>query len=197
MRRNCRRLSVIEIARYDTPLIGYPLPLAHRIRLLTRGGNSMSDPTYSFAIFPFLKTRRPVSIGGYTFRSTDDKSGLNESQAKHLEEIAAMMFLQDGFRIRSGSYALVPHLTLERSYKSIEEELERLQSVIAYCYSSPNETSGRPFFAFERKSSHYQSICCTGTSCTSRTACCGNGARRIPWPQRVSQYQRLLGSVQF
>jgi hypothetical protein len=113
----------------------------------------MSDPAFSFAVFPFLKTRNPVSIGGYTFRSTDDSTGLNDVQAKSLNEIAEMMYLQDGFRLRSCSYALVPYVDLRTDVRSpVEEQLERIHSVVAYCYSSPDEISGRPFFAFEHAS---------------------------------------------
>lgn len=33
----------------------------------------MSQPKFSIAVFPFLKTHASIRIGGYTFRSTNDK----------------------------------------------------------------------------------------------------------------------------
>ena len=45
----------------------------------------MSGHTYSIAVFPFLKTRRAVSIGGLTFRPTDNVDGLPPWQAESVD----------------------------------------------------------------------------------------------------------------
>jgi Putative transposase of IS4/5 family (DUF4096) len=65
---------------------------------------------YSFAVFPFLKTRGAVSIGHLTSRSTDTTDDLSAEQATCMNEIASMLFLQDNLRIRSASYAVVPFI---------------------------------------------------------------------------------------
>jgi len=75
---------------------------------------SEAAPPHSFAVFPFLKTSHPVSIGGLTFRSTEDTAHLSPDQAERVAEIARMLFLQDDLRIRAASYSEVPFVDLER-----------------------------------------------------------------------------------
>jgi len=70
-------------------------------------------PGRAIAAFPFLKTRDPITLGSFTFRSTDDVVGLDPEDATHVREVADMLYLQDGFRIRSASYAILPAIDLE------------------------------------------------------------------------------------
>lgn len=108
----------------------------------------------SFAVFPFLKTTAPVTIGGITLRSTSDTTDLSADQARHVNEIAEMLFLQDHLRIRSASYARVPFVDLDRpdeDYATLED-LADLQAVVAYCYGSPHTIFGDPFFRYEHAS---------------------------------------------
>lgn len=104
---------------------------------------------FCFAIFPYLKTNRPVTIEKTVFRSTEDKAGLTETEANALDEIASMLFLQDDFRIKSASYARLQGLNLDARVNPALDYLQRLQSLIAYCYSSPDEIMGHPFLSFE------------------------------------------------
>lgn len=106
---------------------------------------------YSFAIFPFLKTRDRVSIGGFTFRSTDDTDGLSTEQAAYISEIASMLFLQDNLRIRSASYTIVPYINMDYPSDSVED-LMNLQAVVAYCYASPRHEFGDIFLSSEHAS---------------------------------------------
>ena len=100
------------------------------------------------AVFPFLKTSEPVSIGSFIFRSTDDPTDLAEEDAKHVTEIAGMLFLRDDLRIRSASYAMLPPLRDPESRVALQE-LENIQSIIAYCYSAPRFAFGDTFLTFE------------------------------------------------
>jgi len=113
----------------------------------------MADQGYphSFAVFPFLKTSGPVSVGGVTFRSTDDTAHLGPDQAERVAEIARTLFLQDDLRIRSASYATLPFIDLDHPASSLED-LERLQAMVAYCYASPHEVFGDPFLRNEHAS---------------------------------------------
>lgn len=106
---------------------------------------------YSFAVFPFLKTRGAVSIGHLTFRSTDDTDGLSSEQAACVNEIASMLFLQDNFRIRSSSYAVIPFVDLSHPETDVEY-LMNVQAVVAYCYASPRHEFGDLFLSFEHAS---------------------------------------------
>jgi hypothetical protein len=109
-------------------------------------------PGRAVAVFPFLKTTHPVRLGSFTFRSTDDIGDLDAEDGRHVREIAAMLFLQDALRIRSASYAILPPLDLDKDEDSGREELERIQAIIAYCYSAPRHTFGDLFFHFEHAS---------------------------------------------
>jgi hypothetical protein len=122
-------------------------------------------PGNAIAVFPFLKTVNPISIGSFTFRSTEDTSHLDAEDRNHVAEITSMLFLKDDLRIRSASYALLPPLNLDRpsvpwrfppamSAKSdaFLRELEHLQAIVAYCYSAPHDTFGLPFLRFEHSS---------------------------------------------
>jgi len=107
--------------------------------------------TYSFVVFPFLKTRNTVSIGQLTFRSTDVTDGLSAEQAVCVDEIASMLFLQDNLRIRSASYAIVPFVDLSHPTADLEHFMN-VQAVVAYCYASPSHEFGDLFLSSEHAS---------------------------------------------
>jgi hypothetical protein len=106
---------------------------------------------YSFAVFPFLKTRSTVSIGQLTFRSTDATDELSAEQATCVNEIAGMLFLQDNLRIRSASYAVIPFVDLSSPTADVEH-LMNVQAVVAYCYASPRHEFGDLFLSSEHAS---------------------------------------------
>ncbi len=110
----------------------------------------MTGDTYSIAVFPFLKTRRAVSIGGLTFRPTDNFEGLPTQQAESVAEISSMLFLQDNFCIRSASYAIVPFVNFD--YKVDVTRLSLIQSAVAYLYAIPHQIFGDPFLSTEHAS---------------------------------------------
>jgi hypothetical protein len=106
-------------------------------------------PGRAIAVFPFLKTTEPILLGSFTFRSTDDTTDLGEEDAGHVREIADMLFLQNDLHIRSASYAMLPMLDLDKAEPCLRE-LEHIQAIVAYCYSSPHPTLGTPFFHSEQ-----------------------------------------------
>jgi len=108
-------------------------------------------PGRAIAIFPFLKTSQSIRLGSLTFQSTDDTAGLSDEDAAHVREVAEMLFLQDDLRLKSASYALLPAVDLDKPDLTMQE-LERVQAIVAYCYSSPHPTFGDPFFHFEHAS---------------------------------------------
>jgi Apea-like HEPN len=105
----------------------------------------------SFAVFPFLKTSGPVSIGNLIFRSTDDTGQLADRESAYLRDIAEMLFLKDDLRIHSASYVAVPYIDLERIDRQLEQ-LARVQAFVAYAYGSPHEVFGDPFLSTEHAS---------------------------------------------
>lgn len=108
---------------------------------------------HAVAVFPFLQTRDPIVLGSFVFRSTDDTADLDPGDSARVREIADMLYLQDDFRIQSASYALLPALDLDKEeVESAVTELERIQAIVAFCYSHPHQTFGDPFFAFEHSS---------------------------------------------
>lgn len=110
-----------------------------------------NKPSLSFAVFPFLKTSGPVKIGPFTFRSTDDSSGLDPENVTRLREISEMLFVQDHYRIRSASYTTVPYLDLEFESSTLDD-LADAQAVVAYFYSAPNPIFGDTFLSVEHAS---------------------------------------------
>lgn len=110
------------------------------------------SPGRAVAVFPFLKTTEPIRLGTFTFRSTEDTTDLDDEDAMHLQEIGAMLFLKDDLRIRSASYAMLPALDLDQAEDAFRSELERIQAIVAYCYSAPRHTFGDLFLHFEHAS---------------------------------------------
>lgn len=105
-------------------------------------------PEFGIAVFPCLKTSAPASIGGYTFRSTDDLTKLSDEQAAAVSEVAAMLYARDDVRIAQAVYAITEPLGVFRPGPVISK-LERVRNVVGYLYSSPHPTSGDPFMPFE------------------------------------------------
>ncbi len=113
--------------------------------------NPGEAPSQGIAVFPFLKTAQTIRFGNFLFRSTDDIEGLEDRDAQHVRELSQMLFLKDDLRIRSAVYAMLPSLDLDRVEPTLTE-LEHVQAVVAYCYSSPHPTFGDPFLPFENAS---------------------------------------------
>jgi hypothetical protein len=105
----------------------------------------------AIAVFPVLKTSEPVRLGDFTFRSTDDTTDLSQEDSDHVREVADMLFLQDDLRIQSAAYAMLPVLDLDQNEPYLQE-LKRVQTIVAYCYSAPHQTLGHPFFHYEHAS---------------------------------------------
>ena len=71
-------------------------------------------PGRAIAVFPFLKTRDPITLGSFTFRSTEETTGLDVDAAAHVREVADMLYLQDDLRIESAAYTTLPPLDLDK-----------------------------------------------------------------------------------
>jgi hypothetical protein len=105
----------------------------------------------AIAVFPFLKTTQPIRLGNFTFRSTNDTEDLSDEDSTRVREIAAMLFVQDDLRIRAATYAMVPPVDLAEDEPCLRE-LERVQTIVAYCYSAPRLTFGDLFLHLEHAS---------------------------------------------
>ena len=62
-----------------------------------------------------------------------------------------MLFLRDDLRIHSSSHAALPYIDLDDPGDALQG-LDRLQAIVAYCYSAPHATLGHPFFRYEEAS---------------------------------------------
>lgn len=111
----------------------------------------MTQPEFSIAVFPFLKTHAPIEIGGYLFRSTADLEGLSSDQARAVDEIAQMLFVQNDFRVKSASYAIIPSIEVHGNDPKLTQ-FAHLRAVVAYTYSAPHETHEMVFLAPEEVS---------------------------------------------
>jgi hypothetical protein len=108
-------------------------------------------PGRAIAVFPFLKTSDQITLGKFTFRSTDDTTELDTEDTAHVREIADMLYLHDDLRIRSAAYTMLPIVDLDKQEPAVSE-LERIQALVAFCYSHPHPTFGIPFLPFEHAS---------------------------------------------
>ena len=66
-----------------------------------------------------------------------------------------MLFLQHDLPVRSATYATLPATVEQFQYGRDShhfERLERLQSIVAYCYCAPHHTLGMPFLSYEHVS---------------------------------------------
>ncbi|MGY0576229.1 hypothetical protein ACTGJ9_038820 [Bradyrhizobium sp. RDM12] len=111
----------------------------------------MIEPQFAIAIFPFLKTRSPVRIGGYTFRSTTDLEGLPPDQAKAVGELASMLFAQNDLRIKSASYAVLPGIEVHSGDHRLNH-LVNLRDVVSYLYAAPHDVFENVFLSPEETS---------------------------------------------
>jgi hypothetical protein len=87
-------------------------------------------------VFPYLKTRDRITLGSFTFRSTEDLADLPPEHASQVREVAAMLFLQDDLRIRSSSFAVCRAFDFT-SADPLLEELYNIQTIVAY--ASPDQ----------------------------------------------------------
>ena len=109
----------------------------------------MTTPAFAIAIFPFLKTSGPITIGGHTFRSTDDLEGLDPAEARAVAELAQMLFVHGDLRVRSASYTLVRSMDIHGSDERLAQ-LARIRTVLCYLYGSPHEIFGNVFLTPEQ-----------------------------------------------
>lgn len=117
-----------------------------------------------FAIFPYLKTARSLSIRGIQFKSSSDIDSVPIEIKEHLKIIFSMFYLRDNLRIKKMTYT---YIKIEDKQEEIQKNIEKLidvQTLIAYLYSSPNPTNLDPylkkehsniFFLIPRKVSQY------------------------------------------
>ena len=94
---------------------------------------------FSVAVFPYLKTLAPVTIGKYRFRSTDDTDGLPAPVACAVRDIADMLFVKDDLRVTSASYAVVSWIKQDSPGSELER-LIQLRAIVAYLYSHPHDS---------------------------------------------------------
>ena len=101
----------------------------------------------TFVLFPYLRTSEPVSIGGTTFRSSEDATGLSAEQAGKLQSAVELFYLQDDVRIHTCTYASIPYVDINHPEAFVP--LEKLRHVVAYLYAVPHLPSDDTFLAFE------------------------------------------------
>jgi hypothetical protein len=111
----------------------------------------MSEESYIFAFFPYLKTTKPVHYRGITIRGTDDLTDLPSDAISHFEKLRTMFFLRDHLRIKKMVYAFHKY-TDELTASEFTEKLIEFQNLACFCYSTPHPTSGEPFLRYEHSS---------------------------------------------
>lgn|GEM_PF-1518955 len=101
----------------------------------------------TFALFPYLRTSKPVSIGGANFRSTEDTTGLSVKQAEELTNAVRIFYLQDDVRVQKCTYAAIPYVDINHPEAFVP--FEKLRHVVAYLYAVPHLPRDEIFLALE------------------------------------------------
>lgn len=101
----------------------------------------------TFALFPYLRTSEPISIGGIIFRSTQDTTDLSPDQAEKLRGALELFYLQDDIHISVCSYAVVPYVNINHPEEFVP--FEKLRHVVAYLYAVPHLPSDGTLLALE------------------------------------------------
>lgn len=110
-----------------------------------------------YIILPYLKTSKPITIGKCQFHEIHDLSDIKEEDAIHIKKIQRMFYLKHNQRIVSFTYCVLPIVDLMRKVPDIEY-LQKIQSCIAYFYSSPQIPDGSIFTSFDPISSECASM---------------------------------------
>jgi hypothetical protein len=107
---------------------------------------------YSIAVFPFLKTSLPVSLGGVNFYPTGDFDGMTPEQLDSITEITKILFLKDDQQIRSPTFAVIENVDIHAPQSEKMLLLRRIQDTVSYLYTVPHPILGRVFLSPEHAS---------------------------------------------
>ena len=107
---------------------------------------------YSIAVFPFLKTSSPVSLGGVKFHPTGDFDGMTSEQRDSITEITKILFLKDDQQIRSPTFAVIQSVDIHAPQSEKMLLLRRIQDTVAYLYTVPHPIFGDVFLSSEHAS---------------------------------------------
>jgi hypothetical protein len=105
-----------------------------------------------FAIFPYLKTENPVEIRGIRLRSSADISGWSRDIQKRLKTLFGMFLMRENQRIAQMTYTCWTGDDDRDATLSFLRQLDEAHTLIAYLYSSPHPSNGRPFLHLEHSS---------------------------------------------
>jgi hypothetical protein len=123
-----------------------PSPWTGRQRLL-RG-----EVEKLFVVTPYLKTSEPVAIRGITFHPLQRSRQSRSKDAKAVKAVASLFFLRDSLQIVDMAYAVIDVQTEEHNYSLIDEQLDTIELVLAYFYTSPGRRPREPFLTAEHTS---------------------------------------------
>jgi hypothetical protein len=107
---------------------------------------------YSIAVFPFLKTSAPLTLGGFGFRCTSDLSDLTEEEQGDVRAVTEMLYVRDDYRIERATYCLVRGTHLLEPSTQVLRALRDVQAVVAYAYTDPRHEFGNLFLSSDHAS---------------------------------------------
>lgn len=102
---------------------------------------------YTIAVFPFLKTSAPFSLGGLQFRCTTDTKGLPEHHRIDVNAVSEMLYVSDHYRVERATYTIVHGVHLLKGSSDLFRPVRDIQAVVAYTYASPRHEFGDLFLS--------------------------------------------------
>jgi hypothetical protein len=100
-------------------------------------------------VTPYLKTSEPVAIRGVTFHPLQRAKRSRSKDAKAVRAVASLFFLRDNLQITDMAYAVIDVQSEEHNYALIDEQLDTIELVLAYVYTSPGRRPREPFLTAE------------------------------------------------
>jgi hypothetical protein len=112
----------------------------------------MNTPA-SLAIFPYLKTTKPIKYKDLVFRNIEDRTGVTEEINRDLDILSRIFFLRDDLLLKEPSYTIVERSSSEeQGAENLLNQLREFQILVNYIYSAPHPTSGDLFLTKEHAS---------------------------------------------
>jgi hypothetical protein len=105
-----------------------------------------------FAIFPYLKTSKPIKLRGINFFPSENLKNeelLPDLAKSHLATLFGLFYLQNDVRVTKLLYTYAVLDQDIEKFNSLIRRLREARTVLGYFYTSPHFPSGDPFISYE------------------------------------------------
>lgn len=101
------------------------------------------------AYFPYIKTSSPVRYRDLAVRPSGDPEDIDAATSQHIDQLNKVFYLRDNFRIDRMCCVVLGDSEEPNEERKFIDQLQQLQTLIAYEYAFPHRLSGDPFLRTE------------------------------------------------